>query len=217
MKPSDTLDYARSLELADAHGQNEKLARALAEAREQLTALKEEVEKLTAPPSIYGIFLSSNGDGTVNVLAHGRKAKVNTHSSIVVSTLKPGQEVILNEGSHVIDVAGYEIQGEVVIVKERLGDERALVTVRADDDKVGVLADPLRTQPLRIGDHLLMDPKSGYLLEKLPKTEVEDLSLEEVPDIGYGDIGGLASQIETIKDAVELPYLYADHYRRAAS
>ena len=213
MKPSDSLDYAQSLELADAHGQNEKLARALAEAREQLTALREEVEKLTAPPSIYGIYLSTNDDGTVNVLAHGRKAKVNTHSSIVVSTLKPGQEVILNEGSHVIDVAGYEIQGEVVIIKERLGDDRALVTVRADDDKVGVLADPLRAQPLRIGDHLLMDPKSGYLLEKLPKTEVEDLSLEEVPDIGYGDIGGLTSQIETIKDAVELPYLYADHYR----
>jgi proteasome-associated ATPase len=213
MKPSDSLDYAQTLELADAHGQNEKLARALAEAREQLTALREEVEKLTAPPSIYGIYLSTNDDGTVNVLAQGRKAKVNTHSSIVVSTLKPGQEVILNEGSHVIDVAGYEIQGEVVIIKERLGDDRALVTVRADDDKVGVLADPLRAQPLRIGDHLLMDPKSGYLLEKLPKTEVEDLSLEEVPDIGYGDIGGLTSQIETIKDAVELPYLYADHYR----
>ena len=213
MTPSDSSDYARSLELADAHGQNEKLARALAEAREQLTALKEEVEKLTAPPSTYGVYLSPNDDGTVNVLAHGRKAKVNTHSSIVVSTLRPGQEVILNEGSHVIDVGGYEIQGEVVIVKERLGDDRALVTVRADDDKVGVLADPLRPLPLRIGDHLLMDPKSGYLLEKLPKTEVEDLSLEEVPDIAYADIGGLASQIETIKDAVELPYLYADHYR----
>ncbi|HXU89424.1 MAG TPA: proteasome ATPase [Methylomirabilota bacterium] len=213
MTPSDSSDYARSLELADAHGQNEKLARALAEAREQLTALKEEVEKLTAPPSTYGVYLSPNDDGTVNVLAHGRKAKVNTHSSIVVSTLRPGQEVILNEGSHVIDVGGYEIQGEVVIVKERLGDDRALVTVRADDDKVGVLADPLRPLPLRIGDHLLMDPKSGYLLEKLPKTEVEDLSLEEVPDIAYADIGGLASQIETIKDAIELPYLYADHYR----
>ena len=213
MKPSDSPEYVRSLELSEALGQKEKLTRALAEAREQLAMLKEEVEKLTAPPSTYGVYLSANDDGTVNVLAHGRKAKVNTHSSIVVGTLKPGQEVVLNEGSHVIDVAGYEIQGEVVIVKERLGDDRALVTVRADDDKVGIIADPLRALPLRIGDHLLMDPKSGYLLEKLPKSEVEDLSLEEVPDIGYADIGGLGSQIETIKDAVELPYLYADYYR----
>jgi proteasome-associated ATPase len=213
MKPSDSPDYVRTLELAEALGQKEKLARALAEAREQLTTLKEEVEKLTAPPSTYGVYLSPNEDGTINVLAHGRKAKVNTHSSIVVATLKPGQEVVLNDASHVIDVAGYEIQGEVVIVKERLGEDRALVTVRADDDKVGIIAGPLRALPLRIGDHLLMDPKSGYLLEKLPKSEVEDLSLEEVPDIGYADIGGLGAQIETIKDAVELPYLYADYYR----
>ena len=213
MKPSDSPEYVRSLELSDALGQKEKLARALSEAREQLAALKEEVEKLTAPPATYAVYLSSNDDGTVNVLAHGRKAKVNTHSSIVVGTLKPGQEVVLNEASHVIDVAGYEIQGEVVIVKERLGHDRALVTVRADDDKVGIIADPLRAVPLRIGDHVLMDGKSGYLLEKLPKSEVEDLSLEEVPDIGYADIGGLGPQIETIKDAVELPYLYAEHYR----
>jgi proteasome-associated ATPase len=213
MKPSDSPDYLRSLELADALGQKEKLARALAETREQLAALKEEVEKLTAPPATYGVYLSPNEDGTVNVLAQGRKAKVNTHSSIVVGALKPGQEVVLNEALHVIDVAGYEIQGEVVIVKERLGDDRALVTVRADDDKVGVIADPLRAVPLKIGDHVLMDGKSGYLLEKLPKSEVEDLSLEEVPDIGYADIGGLAPQIEAIKDAVELPYLYAEHYR----
>jgi proteasome-associated ATPase len=213
MKPSDSPDYVRSLELSDALGQKEKLARALAEAREQLAALKEEVEKLTAPPSTYGVYVSPNDDGTVNILAQGRKAKVNTHSSIVVDMLKPGQEVLLNEALHVIDVGGYEIQGEVVIVKERLGVDRALVTVRADDDKVAIIADPLRGVPLRIGDHLLMEAKSGYLLERLPKSDVEDLSLEEVPDIGYADIGGLGPQIETIKDAVELPYLYAEHYR----
>jgi proteasome-associated ATPase len=213
MKNADSPDYVRSLELTDAIGQNEKLTRALAEAREQLAALREEVEKLTAPPSTYGVYLSANDDATVNVLAQGRKLKVSTHSSIVVDTLKPGQEVVLNEALNVIHVAGYEIQGEVVIVKERLDEERALVTLRADEDKVAVIADPLRAVALRIGDHALMDAKSGYLLEKLPKSEVEDLSLEEVPDIGYEDIGGLGSQIETIKDAVELPYLYADYYK----
>ncbi len=201
------------MELADAMGQNEKLRQALAEAREYITALREEVDKLTAPPATYAIYLSTNEDGTVNVLAQGRKAKVNAHPSIVVSSLRPGQELILNEGLNVIDVAGYEVQGEVVILKEQLDDERAIVTLRADEDKVGVIADPLRATRLKIGDHILMDSKSGYLLERLPKSEVEDLSLEEVPDIGYEDIGGLGTQIETIKDAVELPYLYADDYK----
>ena len=210
---SDPPDYVRSLELADAMGQNEKLRQALAEAREYITALREEVEKLTAPPATYAIYLSTNEDGTVNVLAQGRKVKVNAHPSIVVPSLRPGQELILNEGLNIIDVAGYEIQGEVVILKEQLDGERAIVTLRADEDKVGVIADPLRATRLKIGDHILMDAKSGYLLERLPKSEVEDLSLEEVPDIGYDDIGGLGAQIETIKDAVELPYLYAEYYK----
>ena len=200
-------------QLVQAFNQNEKLVNALYEAREQITSLKEEVDKLCAPPSTYGVYLSVNEDGTVNILSQGRKVKVNLHPSIKAADIKPGQELILNEGLNVVETAGYEIQGEVVVLKEVLDEERAIVTQRADEDRVGIIADPLRRVKLKIGDHLLIDAKSGYLLEKLPKSEVEDLSLEEVPDISYEDIGGLATQLETIKDAVELPYLYADYYK----
>jgi proteasome-associated ATPase len=200
-------------QLVQAFNQNEKLVNALYEAREQITSLKEEVDKLCAPPSTYGVYLSVNEDGTINILSQGRKVKVNLHPSIKADDIKPGQELILNEGLNVVETAGYEIQGEVVILKEVLDEERAIVTQRADEDRVGIIADPLRQVKLKIGDHLLIDAKSGYLLEKLPKSEVEDLSLEEVPDISYEDIGGLTNQIETIKDAVELPYLYADYYK----
>src|SRR5262245_45879250 len=193
--------------------QNEKLVNALYEAREQISSLKEEVDKLCAPPSTYGVYLSVNEDATVNILSQGRKVKVNLHPSIKAETLKPGQELVLNEGLNVVEAAGYEIQGDVVILKEQLDEERAVVTLRADEEKVGIIADPLRLLHLKTGDHILMDSKSGYLLEKLPKSEVEDLSLEEVPDIGYDNIGGLGNQIEMIKDAVELPYLYADYYK----
>jgi len=200
-------------QLVQAFNQNEKLVNALYEAREQITSLKEEVDKLCAPPSTYGVYLSVNEDGTVNILSQGRKVKVNLHPSIKAEDIKPGQELVLNEGLNVVETAGYEIQGEVVVLKEVLDEERAIVTQRADEDRVGIIADPLRHVKLKIGDHLLIDAKSGYLLEKLPKSEVEDLSLEEVPDIAYEDIGGLTTQIETIKDAVELPYLYADYYK----
>jgi proteasome-associated ATPase len=200
-------------QLVQAFNQNEKLVNTLYEAREQITSLKEEVDKLCAPPSTYGVFLSINEDGTVNILSQGRKVKVNLHPSIKAEEIKPGQELVLNEGLNVVETAGYEIQGEVVVLKEVLDEERAIVTQRADEDRVGIIADPLRQVKLKIGDHLLIDAKSGYLLEKLPKSEVEDLSLEEVPDISYDDIGGLGTQIETIKDAVELPYLYADYYK----
>ena len=200
-------------QLVQAFNQNEKLVNTLYEAREQITSLKEEVDKLCAPPSTYGVYLSVNEDGTVNILSQGRKVKVNLHPSIKAEDIKPGQELILNEGLNVVETAGYEIQGEVVILKEQLDAERAIVTQRADEDRVGIIADPLRQVKLKIGDHLLIDAKSGYLLEKLPKSEVEDLSLEEVPDISYDDIGGLGTQLETIKDAVELPYLYAEYYK----
>jgi proteasome-associated ATPase len=200
-------------QLVQAFNQNEKLVNALYEAREQITSLKEEVDKLCAPPSTYGVFLSLNEDGTVNILAAGRKVKVNLHPSIKKEGIKPGQELVLNEGLNVIETAGYEIQGEVVILKEVLDEGRAVVTLRADEEKVAVIAEPLRTFKLKVGDHILMDGKSGYLLERLPKSEVEDLALEEVPDISYEAIGGLVTQLEAIRDAVELPYLYADYYK----
>jgi proteasome-associated ATPase len=206
--------HAADRRLAQALDRNETLANSLTEARDQIASLRDEVDKLCAPPSTYGIYLSSNKDGTVNVLAHGRKAKVTLRPGLVRQPLRPGQDVVLNQNLNVIETAGYEIQGDVVILKELLDRERAVVTLRADDERVVVIADPMRGERLKPGDHVLMDARSGYLLEKLPKSEVEDLSLEEVPDVRYDDIGGLGSQIEAIKDAVELPYLYADYYKQ---
>lgn len=203
-----------SRQLAESFNQNEKLINALYEAREQVNAFKEEVDKLCAPPSTYGVYLSLNKDGTVNIFSQGRKVKVNLRPSIKPDSLKPGQELILNEGLNVVEAVGYEIQGEIVILKELLEDKtRAVVTMRTDEDRVGIIAEPLRGVTLKVGDRIMMDVKSGYLLEVMPRSEVEDLALEEVPDVKYEDIGGLSHQIEAIKDAVELPYLYADYYR----
>jgi proteasome-associated ATPase len=207
-----TIDANASLGGAEA-ASRQKLVEALAAAREQIAALKVEVEKLSAPPATYGVYLSTNKDGTVNVLAQGRKVKVNLRPDLEFQALRPGQELVLNDALNVVEAAGYEIQGEVVILKEQLDAERAIVTLRTDEDRVAVVAQPLRDHVLKTGDHLLLDAKSGYLLEKLPKSEVEDLALEAVPDIGYDEIGGLGMQIEAIKDAVELPYLYTDYYR----
>jgi proteasome-associated ATPase len=144
-------------QLVQAFNQNEKLVNALYEAREQITSLKEEVDKLCAPPSTYGVYLSANEDGTVNILSQGRKVKVNLHPALKAEGLRPGQELILNEGLNVVEAAGYEIQGEVVILKEQLDPERAVVTLRADEDKVGIIAEPLRELRLKVGDHILMD------------------------------------------------------------
>jgi proteasome-associated ATPase len=201
-------------QLAQAVSQNEKLSATLREAREHIAALREEVEKLTMPPSAYGTYLGTNDDGTVDIFTAGRKMRVALHPEIEIGELKRGQEVVLNESLNVVLARSADLAGEVVTFKELLEDRtRALVIGRADEERVCELAEELLGTKLRAGDHLLMEGRSGLLLEKLPRPEVEELVLEEVPDITYDDVGGLDEQIEMIKDAVELPYLYGDLFR----
>src|SRR5580698_7674384 len=200
--------------LAGVNGQNERLAGTLREARDQIVALKEEVDRLAQPPSGFGIFLEACEDGSADVFTGGRKMRVSVSPGIDVGELKPGQEVVLNEALNVVIAQGYETIGEVVMLKELLeGGDRALVISHADEERIVRLADPLRNSTLRGGDSLLLEPRSGYVYERIPKAEVEELILEEVPDITYSEIGGLAPQIEQIRDAIELPYLHADLFK----
>jgi proteasome-associated ATPase len=194
------------LELANR--QNDKLAATLQEAKAQIEALRAEVDKLTAPPSTYAIFSSLNDDKTANVYVTGRKMKVNLHPSIKTKELRKGQEVVLNEAFNVIESRGFDGQGEVVRLKDLLEGKRALVTLHFDEEKVAELGEPLLVERLSVGDHLLYDPRSGYVIEKLPKSEAEELVLEEVPDVSYDHIGGLSREIEQVRDAVELPFLH---------
>jgi proteasome-associated ATPase len=200
--------------VASVTGQNERLADTLREARDQIVALKEEVDRLAQPPSGFGVFLEACEDGTADVFTGGRKMRVSVSPAVELDKLRPGQEVVLNEALNVVIAQGYETVGEVVMLKELLEDgDRALVISHADEERVVRLAEPLRDSVLRAGDSLLLEPRSGYVYERIPKAEVEELILEEVPDITYSDIGGLGSQIVQIRDAVELPYLHADLFR----
>jgi len=195
-------------QLDQTQQKNERLVSSLQEAKTQIEALRKEVEKLTAPPSTFAIFYGTNSDGTINVSLGGRKLRVNLHPSIPQDSLKKGQEVILNEGLNVIEARGYDPQGEIVHLKQLLDDGRAVVSLRLDDERVVEISDALKQQKLSVGDHLLFEPRSGYLTEKLPKSEMEELVIEEVPDINYDHIGGLEKELEQVKDAVELPFLH---------
>jgi proteasome-associated ATPase len=198
-------------QLQQAISQNEKLTYTLREAREHIAALREEVDKLTQPPSAYGTFLSRNDDGTVDVFSGGRKMRVALHPELADESLQRGQEVVLNESLNVVMARGSEVSGDVVTMKELLDDgRRAIIVGRADEERVVEIAESLLETKLRAGDSILMDTRTGLLLEKLPRPEVEELVLEEVPDISYADVGGLDTQIEAITDAVELPFLYRE-------
>jgi proteasome-associated ATPase len=226
-KVADSPRQVRLLEerIAEADGRaaflserNDKLAGTLREAREQLVTLKEEIDRLGQPPSGYGVFLDHHDDGTVDIFTGGRKLRVSVSPNVETADLRHGQEVMLNEAMNVVEARGFERTGDVVMLKELLEPveglaPRALVIGHTDEERVVFLADSLTDQPLRSGDSLLLETRSGYAYERIPKSEVEELILEEVPDIDYTDIGGLARQIEQIRDAVELPFLHADLFR----
>ena len=200
--------------LAGVSAQNERLANTLREARDQIVALKEEVDRLAQPPAGFGVFLTANEDGTADIFTGGRKLRVNVSPSVDLEELRRGQEVMLNEALNVVEAMEYESVGDIVTLKEILEDgERALVQGHTDEERVVRLAEPLLDITIRPGDALLLEPRSGYVYEVVPKSEVEELVLEEVPDIGYEQIGGLGNQIEMIRDAVELPYLYPDLFK----
>ena len=203
--------HAKIDELAD---NNQKLAATLRDAREQIIGLKNEVDKLSAPPNGYATYLGQAGNGLVNVMVNGRKMRVEIAPSLNLDSLKPGQEVILNESMNVVVAGQYESHGEMATFHELLPDgERAIVIGRSEEERIVHLAEPLRSATLKQGDSLLYDTRSGFAFELVNKTEVEELILEEVPDINYTDIGGLGPQIEQIRDAVELPFLHRDLYK----
>jgi proteasome-associated ATPase len=203
--------------LAQVSGQNERLVATLREARDQMVALKEEVDRLAQPPSGFGVFLAARDDGTADIFTGGRKLRVTVSPSLDFASLRKGQEVMLNEAMNIVAALAYETAGDVVLLKEILEDgERALVIGHTDEERVVHLADSLLDVPLKSGDSLLVEPRSGWAYERIPKSEVEELVLEEVPDIDYSQIGGLRDQIEMIRDAVELPYLHADLFREHA-
>jgi proteasome-associated ATPase len=199
-------------QIASATAQNDKISAALQETREQLALLRDEVEKLTAPPNAFGTVLQVNSDATVDITSSGRKLRVAAEPTVDIKELLRGQEVILNEAFNIVDSRAFEPTGEIATVKEAFGDGRIVVLTRGDEERVVELGAPVADTHLRAGDHVRLDAKTAIVLEKLARPEVEELVLEEVPDITYEDIGGLSEQIEIIRDAVELPYVQREHF-----
>jgi proteasome-associated ATPase len=199
--------------LERAAAQNDKLSHLLEEAREQLGVLREEVEKLTSPPNNFGTVLGVNADGSVDVLTGSRKLRVAAQPSVEVKKLQVGQEVLLNEAFNVIDVRSFEPAGDVLRVRETLDDGRVMIIAHADEEKVLQRSDAMADVYLRAGDYVRIDSKTSLILEKMERPEIEELVLEEVPDVTYAEVGGLADQIEQIRDTVELPYMHKDLFK----
>ena len=197
-------------QLARAMGQNQKLADGLRSEREKIEALLEEVEKLSQPPASFGVYLRTNDDGSMDIFTAGRKMRVLPAPDLDDDKIHPGAQVILNESLNVVEVIQPDGAGEIVKVKDRLDEQRVMVVGRGEEQWVAHMAGGLIEHGVRAGDNLLYDPRSGVALELLPKEQVEELVLEEIPDVSYEDIGGLEGQIESIRDAVELPFLYSE-------
>ncbi|WP_255183443.1 proteasome ATPase [Janibacter sp. CX7] len=209
----DKLTQQKS-QMATVASQNERLVRTLKDARQQIVTLREEIERLAQPPSSYAVVIDVNDDGTADVLSGGRKMHVAVSPAVETGELGVGREVRLNEAMNIVSVHPEDVAGEVVVVKEVLDDDRLLVLMRQDEERVVRSGGRVTGKQVRVGDAVLVDQRSNIAVERIPRAEVADLVLEEVPDLDYDDIGGLSTQIEAIRDAVELPYLHAELYER---
>ena len=205
--------YETRMKLQQSEKQNKRLAASLQEAKTQIETLRTEIAKLTAPPSSYALFCSLNEDASANVYVSGRKMRVSVHNSVASASLRKGQEVILNEALNIIEARAFDPQGQVVKLKDQLDGTRALIQLHHDEERIVELGEPLLHEHLSVGDHLLYDPRSGYVIEKIPKAEIEELVIEEVPDVQYEDVGGLTKEVEQVTDAVELPFLYPELFK----
>ena len=205
--------YETRMKLQQSEKQNKRLADSLQEAKTQIETLRTEIAKLTAPPSSYALFCSLNDDASANVYVSGRKMRVSVHGSVSSVSLRKGQEVILNEALNIIEARAFDPQGQVVKLKDQLDGARALIQLHHDEERIVELGEPLLHESLSVGDHLLYDPRSGYVIEKIPKAEIEELVIEEIPDVQYEDVGGLTKEVEQVTDAVELPFLYPELFK----
>jgi len=197
-------------QLSDAERQNEKLVHTLQEAKQQIELLKEEVDKLCAPPNTYGVFIRANKDGTAELNVDGKAMRVNVHPNLDPFQLEEGQLCVLNEAFNVVEPAGFTTRGEIGTIVELLPDNRAIVLGHTDDERVVTISAPLARESLKAGDAILFDGRTQYAFEKMPKSAVEEVALEEIPDVTYERIGGLDEQVEILRDAIELPYMYPD-------
>ncbi|OKL54862.1 proteasome ATPase [Bowdeniella nasicola] len=193
---------------------NERLSAALATARRRLEELQEQIDTLTRPPGTYGTFLEGDmASREADVMVGGRRMCLPVVPTLPLGAMRRGQLVRLNEQMLVISAADYEQTGALVYVKEVLADGRIVATGRSDDSIVLLPAGALRGQRIRIGDVLLADLKSSTALEIIQLSELDDLLLEEEPDVDYSDIGGLNDQIVEIRDAIELPFAHPETFR----
>lgn len=198
---------------AEARRRNERLVGALTEAKQHIELLKEEVDKLCAPPNSYGVFQRINKDGSAEIIVDGKRMRVHVHPGVDATLFEEGQGVVLNEAFNIVEGVGFTRRGEIASVVDLLEDGRAVVLGHTDDERVVTLSDPLRRERLKVGDHLLIDPRVQYAFEKMPKSSVEEVALEEVPDVSYDRIGGLGEQVEILRDAIELPYMHPEIFQ----
>ncbi|MEW6864285.1 proteasome ATPase [Trueperella pyogenes] len=200
--------------MASLEEKNGRLADALQKSRRRIQELSEQVENLSQPPGSTATFLGANLERhEVIAIVNGRKMILAASRLVELGKIRPGQELLLNEALVVVGVTSYERTGEIVTVKLMIDASRVLVQVHADDERVLRLAGRLQDQGVQVGDTVLADLKSGFVLEHVERPDVEHLLLEEIPDVSYADIGGLDAQIVQIKDSVELPFEQPELYR----
>jgi proteasome-associated ATPase len=187
----------------------------LTEARAAIEKMDEVIKKVTSPANRIGTFLGFPKKEIAHIAVGGHDYYSNVDPRLDAQALKIGTRVLVNEAYVVVGDLGYDTSGPVGKVTDvlkdgrlRVGQEHGLhsVILQRSSDLLGL--------NLKVGDEIRIDPAFRVAVELLASSEKQEFYLEDVPELPWARVGGQASAIQAIKDAIELPLLHPDLFRR---
>lgn len=196
---------------------HDDLYRANVELKDENAELKrtlKSVRQVLAPPHQYGFFSRYNSDGTFDVRTGGKTIRAKYLKKRELKNLQPGDPLILSGMLNVIGVDKtfrMEIRAGVE-VKDILSQDRVLVHFQ-NERREGTLIPPLNAAELKIGDHVLMDPVTQFICEKLPEPTPPSFAKDFALDVSFADIGGLDQEIAKLRTVIEYPQRFPEDFR----
>jgi proteasome-associated ATPase len=187
----------------------------LVEARRMIEKLEEVIKKVTSPANRIGTFLGATSKDTAHIVVGGADYYCNVDPRISLAKLKKGTRVLVNEAFVIVGDLGFETAGPVTKITEILGKDRLRVgSEHGLQSMVLQRSADLTHSTLKSGDEVRVDSNYRMALEMLSSTKSHEHYLDNVPELPWEKVGGQEAALQAIKDAIELPLLHVDLFKK---
>src|SRR5467141_3568043 len=187
----------------------------IVEARRMIEKLEEVIKKVTSPANRIGTFLGATSRDTAHIVVGGADYYCNVDPRIPLAKLKNGTRVLVNEAYVIVGDLGFETAGPVTKITEVLSDDRLRVGSEHGLQSIVLQRSAdLASSTLKSGDEVRVDSNYRMALEMLSSTKSHEHYLDVVPELPWEKVGGQEGALQAIKDAIELPLLHPDLFKK---